>query len=660
MDRAPVNKPLLAACLWLCLSAACAYDRAPPSPQGEADLGQDAPQDRDQAPQDSQDAPQDLPTDQEQDVVADLPPDLPQDLSLDLRGEDLLDVDQSDDLPPEEDLGPAWLQGRSREGLQALYLFDGLSVDQRSIPAETASAPALEILGAAPVRLQGRHGVAFLEAGRLLCPQSEALGLAWQQRGAMTLEFLLQSHSLEQQAAHLLAWADAERSNLALLQQGADLLVELRDAQGEWMQRRLVGALDGSPLHLALTVEGGRLTLYLHGEARLVWELEGALEAWDPALPLWLANGPQPRHRAWLGELHLLALYQRALSPEEIAAHRALGAGPGAPAPGSGPLVEVHAQQTLLLEHPDAPPWEAWTLRRAPPWEDPLEVHFQLHGAARAGEDYLLTDTSPLQFAPGQGEQILLLSTLPDEAQEARESVTLQLLSGEGYRLGAASRGTVQVQDQAQPGTLDGLVGWHQGSALACAQGESVTQWPSSLEQGEVALLQGPAFCQDRGLWMEPEASLTLARPSSQEHRIFLALWLPSDAPPGRLLTLVGDREDRLAALHVQEGGRLELVVRYARGQEQRRDLGPVPRDSWLVLELYISMELLSQLELLLNGESLGELPLSSWISGWEGLHLGQHAQEPGTRFWLRESLQYQRRLGNARREEVRQWLRRP
>jgi len=61
----------------------------------------------------------------------------------------------------------------------------------------------------------------------------------------------------------------------------------------------------------------GALRIYVDGVIRAAHTLGGEFRTWDEDMRLVLANDPT-LGRPWLGEIHLVAIYSRALSPDEV------------------------------------------------------------------------------------------------------------------------------------------------------------------------------------------------------------------------------------------------------------------------------------------------------------------------------------------------------
>jgi len=79
------------------------------------------------------------------------------------------------------------------------------------------------------------------------------------------------------------------------------------------------GAVKPRLMHVVYTRDtSGRATLYLDGEQTATRRVTGSLSTWDANYRLALAN-ELTEDRPWIGELHLIAVYNRALSPQDIA-----------------------------------------------------------------------------------------------------------------------------------------------------------------------------------------------------------------------------------------------------------------------------------------------------------------------------------------------------
>lgn len=112
------------------------------------------------------------------------------------------------------------------------------------------------------------------------------------------------------------------------------------------------GEVSGNLQHVVMTNDAaGNWTLYVDGAVEASGTRTGSFAGWNPNYPLALAN-ELTNDRPWLGGLKLVAVYDRALSPVEIAQNLAVGAEcPGNFPPVAYCAVEVNAcDQPLTVE----------------------------------------------------------------------------------------------------------------------------------------------------------------------------------------------------------------------------------------------------------------------------------------------------------------------
>ena len=112
------------------------------------------------------------------------------------------------------------------------------------------------------------------------------------------------------------------------------------------------------------------------------------------------------------------------------------------------PLLSVEATDASAAE-PGADPGR-FTLTRTGPLAGPLLVDFDLGGSATNGADYAALDLS-VSFAPGQATASLEVVPIDDPLVEGDETVTLTLLDGADYDLGAPSEATLTIADNPAP-----------------------------------------------------------------------------------------------------------------------------------------------------------------------------------------------------------------
>ncbi|QDV88931.1 DUF1592 domain-containing protein [Stieleria magnilauensis] len=104
--------------------------------------------------------------------------------------------------------------------------------------------------------------------------------------------------------------------------------------------------------HVVFTREaGGKTTIYLDGKRVAGKTVKGNFRNWDHRQRLYLAN-EATKDRPWLGELHLVAVYDRALSDKDVRQNFAAGSRAGRAASSAGYVAKA---DTLLFDRHVAP-----------------------------------------------------------------------------------------------------------------------------------------------------------------------------------------------------------------------------------------------------------------------------------------------------------------
>lgn len=86
------------------------------------------------------------------------------------------------------------------------------------------------------------------------------------------------------------------------------------------------GTARAEPQHVVYTRDASGVgRLYVNGALVVAGAVSGDLSNWNAGYPLALAN-ELTGNRPWLGELDLVAVYDRALSADEVARNTAAGA----------------------------------------------------------------------------------------------------------------------------------------------------------------------------------------------------------------------------------------------------------------------------------------------------------------------------------------------
>jgi len=211
------------------------------------------------------------------------------------------------------------------------------------------AAPALELVDGARW-LEGGNGVYLPEEGRLQSASgAEDLRHALVARNAFTFEVWAQPADLVQYEATLLAFS--ERSyrdkNFGLAQDREGLMAHLRTGEAKDNGQPSLRAPDtfrSGLSHYAATWDGEMLRLYRDGEMVEARPREGDLNDWNPELPL-VIGAEGDGHHGWTGEVHLVAVYGRALNEAELRRNYLSGgreiATGGSPAANQAPHAEA-------------------------------------------------------------------------------------------------------------------------------------------------------------------------------------------------------------------------------------------------------------------------------------------------------------------------------
>ncbi|MCA9003285.1 MAG: LamG domain-containing protein, partial [Planctomycetes bacterium] len=228
---------------------------------------------------------------------------------------------------------------RVREGLLVEYRFDSGEGD--IVRDRSGLKPALDLAIEAAGAVRWVGGGLAIEAPTLLTTKVPALRVTERirQTGAFSVEAWIRPANLTQQGP----------ARLIGISNGSDLR-NFTLGQGLWggqpsdtfnMRARTTETdLDGMPLmttgpgsahrglqHLVYTRgHDGRACLYLDGYLASESTTPGSMANWDSSYPL-LVAGELGTQRPWLGEIFLMAIYDRVLSKEDIARNQAAGSG---------------------------------------------------------------------------------------------------------------------------------------------------------------------------------------------------------------------------------------------------------------------------------------------------------------------------------------------
>ena len=225
----------------------------------------------------------------------------------------------------EEDPPPPPPPERATEGLQVLYAFDegqGTVIHDRSgVGAELNLSLASE----AAVTWIPDGGLAV--NAQTLISSSEPAGKvvsAVRASNEITVEAWIKPENITQDGPARIATlsADFNYRNFHLAQTAEFFDVRLRTAQttqnGRPSLSTPLGSLTADLTHVAYTrAATGMARIYVGGESIVGRAVPGSLANWDEGYRLALAD-ELIGSRAWLGEYHLVAVYSRALSADEV------------------------------------------------------------------------------------------------------------------------------------------------------------------------------------------------------------------------------------------------------------------------------------------------------------------------------------------------------
>jgi hypothetical protein len=227
-----------------------------------------------------------------------------------------------------------YAQDRVQDGLQALYEFNESSGDVVHDTSEAGQAIDLQI--DSPGAIRWRNGSLFIETGVIIrsIEPARRLSEAIRESGELTLEgWVVPANDQQAGPARIVSLsADTGQRNFTLGQDGSKYDVRLRttttDQNGNPSTPTDENVCRAELTHVVYTRDAeGTATISINGTVIVEGRVEGDLSGWDDGYHLLLAN-EQTGDRVWLGELHLVAIYDRALSADEIAQNFAAGLKP--------------------------------------------------------------------------------------------------------------------------------------------------------------------------------------------------------------------------------------------------------------------------------------------------------------------------------------------
>jgi hypothetical protein len=361
---------------------------------------------------------------------------------------------------------------RVQEGLVVQYLFDDFDSERGVVPGQPDGPDltlATGILHAVP-----GVGAAVVEEVILVQETSTSLSQAFINSNEITIEVWCRPESAQQSGpARLVEISNSTSSrNVMLGQDNGRAAIRVLDHSGSGSGTPTLYSNDvftaDTLVHIVLSIDADEgPALYVDGALRETFmpSAEGTFQHWDPDRVLSIANNPAGT-RAWLGNLHLVALYDRALTPEEVLQN--YEAGPR----GEGPVASSQQVRFDLENNPGCPEGAdcSLVLTRSGDLTEQLTVPYRIYGSAVEGEDFEAIPRE-FNFPPGESTQTLTVSSLETDGPESPELLTFRLLPGAAYTVDGPSRTSLVISDDQYPPWLP-LDSWLSAALVRGGQGE--------------------------------------------------------------------------------------------------------------------------------------------------------------------------------------------
>lgn len=221
------------------------------------------------------------------------------------------------------------------KSLQVLYDFRGVRGNQ--IPDRSGKVPPLDLQIDDMEQVELRQGVLTIRGAVKIRSKGTGgrLVKAVQQAGALTIEVWVRPHNLQQAGpARIVTLSkDSGARNFTLGQEGDSVQVRLRTSKtsknGIPAVTAKTGSLKKALTHVVYTRgRSGNVSIYLNGQLNQRQQIAGDTSGWDEQYRLALGN-ELSGDRPWLGDLHLVAVYNRHWRADEVATRFAHGAADG-------------------------------------------------------------------------------------------------------------------------------------------------------------------------------------------------------------------------------------------------------------------------------------------------------------------------------------------
>lgn len=217
----------------------------------------------------------------------------------------------------------AWEQS-SHQDLIALYRFNQGQGNVIRNFAETGDSLDLKIESPSSVNW-GPAGLTVYDSAFAATEKPpQRLIEAVRESKAFSLEaWVTPANATQDGPARLLTFSSGiSRRNFTLGQDGNRFDLRVRASRTDHNGMPSLASQSGSATprltHLVFTADrSGQARLYVNGQEQAAQNIGGNLDQWDRNFRLAIANETS-RDRPWLGTFHLVAIYSRALDPEEI------------------------------------------------------------------------------------------------------------------------------------------------------------------------------------------------------------------------------------------------------------------------------------------------------------------------------------------------------
>jgi len=254
-------------------------------------------------------------------------------VSYELAVENMKDRSAAGNAIPEGSRASFTLARRTRDGLVALYdLEQGRGTIARDV---SGVGDPLQLTLARPGAIQWIPGGVALTGKTMIASPGPAAKItkACAASHEMTLEVWLDPvHATQGGPARIVTLSrDASTRNFTLGQCATKYDVRFRTTRtthnGSPSLQTTEGAATAELTHVVYTHDAsGRRSLYINGTENAAGAIGGDLSNWDESFRL--AFGDEVSGgRPWMGKLYLIAVYRRALTPEEVRLHFRMGAG---------------------------------------------------------------------------------------------------------------------------------------------------------------------------------------------------------------------------------------------------------------------------------------------------------------------------------------------